>query len=503
MTRISLMQTFNQGLRGMLNVQSKLYNTQNQLATGKRVNQPSDDPVAAAKILQLDDELARLTQYKKNLDGAENSLMLEEAQLESITNLLTRVRELTTAVGNPTLTNTERQAIVAETRTRLDELLALANTRNTSGEYIFGGYKGEQAPFVASGSGYAYRGDDGVRMLQISSSTYVAMGHSGRQLFEAIPMATVPASNGTLVARAQSGGANTGIAAIGNGAVTDAVQFAAAFPPGTSYRIEITGFNAGLPEEYDYDVFDASGNQVGASVTGATSPIAFGGAEFALTGVADIGDSFTLSAPSATISAGHITDVAAFRSTFTGPTATFQISITGFTAPDQYSYDVLDGGGATVASGNYTAGERLTFGGAEFRIVGGAVGDTFQLSAPSSQGMLDTVARLANGLSTLGDSAEDLLRLQELIAETLSNLENAEDNVGIVRAQVGARLNTLDSTREMHAGTELVSNKVMSEVRDLDYAEALTRLTMENTILQAAQQSFAKISQLSLFNFLR
>ncbi len=502
MTRISLMQTFNQGLRGMLNVQSKLYATQNQLATGKRVNQPSDDPVAAAKILQLDDELARLTQYQKNIDGAENSLMLEEAQLESITNLLTRVRQLTTAAGSPTLTRTERQAIAAETSTRLDELLALANTRNTSGEYIFGGYRGEQAPFVASGSGYAYRGDDGVRMLQISSSTYVAMGHSGRQLFEAIPQATVPASNGVLVARAQSGTANTGTAAIDNGAVVDAVLFNATFAPGTSYRIEITGFDAGPPEEYDYDVLDSGGNTV-ASAAGASSPIAFGGAEFALTGVADIGDSFTLSAPSATISAGHITDVAAFRSTFTGPTATFQISITGFTAPDQYSYDVLDGGGATVASGSYTDGERLTFGGAEFRIVGGAVGDTFQLSAPSSQGMLDTVARLANGLSTLGDSAEDLLRLQELIAETLSNLENAEDNVGIVRAQVGARLNTLDSTREMHAGTELVSNKVMSEVRDLDYAEAITRLTMENTILQAAQQSFAKISQLSLFNFLR
>ena len=95
------------------------------------------------------------------------------------------------------------------------------------------------------------------------------------------------------------------------------------------------------------------------------------------------------------------------------------------------------------------------------------------------------------------------MRLQDLIGETLDNLTNAETNVSTVRAQVGARLNTLDSTRDLHQGTELVSNKVMSEVRDLDYAEALTRLTQENFILQAAQQSFAKISQMSLFNFLR
>lgn len=502
MTRISLLQTFNQGLRGMLNVQSKLYATQNQLATGKRVNQPSDDPVAAAKILQLDDELSRLTQYKKNLDGAENSLMLEESQLESITNLLTRVRELTIQAGSPALTATERTANAAELNTRLDELLALANTRNTSGEYIFAGYQGEQAPFVQSGGGYQYRGDDGVRMLQISSSTYVAMGHSGRQLFEAIPMATVPASSGVLVARAASGAANTGTAAIGNGAVDDADLFAATFSPGASYRIEITGFDAGPPEAYDYDVFDSGGNTV-ATGTGATSPLAFGGAEFALTGEPDIGDVFTLRAPVATISAGNIVDRAAFEGAFSGPASTYQISITGFTAPDQYSYDVLDGGGATVASGSFADGETLTFGGAEFRIVGGAEGDTFQLSPPSSQNMLDTVAKLAHGLATLGDSPEDQLRLQDLIAETLSNLEMAEDNVGVVRAQVGARLNTIDSTRDMHAGTELVNNKVMMEVRDLDYAEALTRLTMENTILQAAQQSFAKISKLSLFDFLR
>lgn len=500
--RLSLLQTFNQGLRGMLNVQSKLYHTQNQLATGMRVNKPSDDPVAAAKILLLNDELSRLDQYKKNIDGAESSLALEESQLESITNLLTRVRELTIKAGSPGLTSTERSSITAEVRTRLDELAALANTRNTSGEYIFGGYKGEQAPFVASGSGYAYRGDDGVRMLQISSSTYVAMGHNGRQLFEAIPLATVPSSNGVLVARAAAVSTNAGTATVGNGQVTNAAQFASAFGAGASYRLEVSGYSAGPPETYDYDLFDRSGNNV-TSVTGANSPISFGGADFAISGAAVPGDSFTLSAPTATISAGNITDVAAFRSTFTGPTTTFQISITGFTAPDQYSYDVLDGIGATVASGTYTDGETLTFGGAEFRIVGGAVGDTFQLSAPSSQSMLDTVARLANGLSVLGDSPDDMLRLQDLIAETLSNLENAEDNVGIVRAQVGARLNTLDSTREMHAGTELVSNEVMSEVRDLDYAEAITRLTLENTILQAAQQSFAKISQLSLFNFLR
>jgi flagellar hook-associated protein 3 FlgL len=64
-------------------------------------------------------------------------------------------------------------------------------------------------------------------------------------------------------------------------------------------------------------------------------------------------------------------------------------------------------------------------------------------------------------------------------------------------------MNTLDSTRDLHDGVDAVNQKVLADVRDLDYAEAITRLTKEQFILQAAQQTFSKISNLSLFDFLR
>ena len=73
----------------------------------------------------------------------------------------------------------------------------------------------------------------------------------------------------------------------------------------------------------------------------------------------------------------------------------------------------------------------------------------------------------------------------------------------MVRSRIGARLNTLDSTSALHDGTDLVNQKVLADVRDLDYTEAITRLTQENFVLQAAQQSFAKIAGMSLFDFLR
>src|SRR5690606_30601375 len=131
------------------------------------------------------------------------------------------------------------------------------------------------------------------------------------------------------------------------------------------------------------------------------------------------------------------------------------------------------------------------------------IGDSFQVDQPSTQSIFATVGKLADGLRAYTDSADDKMRLQDLIAQTLDNVDSAEGNIGVVHSQVGARLNTLDSMAGLHEGNDLVNAKILKDVRDIDYAEAITRLTQENFVLQAAQQSFAKIAGLSLFDFLR
>src|SRR5690625_5900717 len=91
--RMSLLQSFNQGLRSMLRVESQQAQTQNQISTGRRVLQPSDDPLAAARILQLEREQSRLDQFQRNIDGVESSLMLQDTHLDAVETLLVRVRE--------------------------------------------------------------------------------------------------------------------------------------------------------------------------------------------------------------------------------------------------------------------------------------------------------------------------------------------------------------------------------------------------------------------------
>jgi flagellar hook-associated protein 3 FlgL len=520
MNRISLTQLFSRGVGGILNTQSELAKIQQQVDTGKRVLTASDDPIAAARILRLDSGQARIDQYQKNLNGAEGSLAAEDTQLEAVTNLLARVRELTVQAGDATLVQSDRQAIAAEVSTRLQELVALANSRNDAGEYIFGGNKGQTAPFVKVGGSYVYQGDESQRMTQLASTTFVAMGHTGREVFMSIPPAQVPAAALAVTTTPQLPATpNTGTGAIAIRTITDTKLYNSTFGIGGNYTVGNFQPAVAPATGVTFDITDAAGNTVLSAepwVEGGS--FGFNGAVFDMTDGTPLsdpvaGDSFRLGTPGATISAGDIVDRDAFNKTFNGTELEYRVRITGFTAPSTYSYEVLDGSGNPVIDtsatppapmvGSYGDGLPFRFGGADFTVTNGVVGDTFQLSRPEQQSMLDLVAHLAEGLQNLSNSTDDRTRLNTLIADTLDGLNAAESHTGLVRAQVGARLNTVDSTRDMHAETTLVQAQVMSDVRDIDYTEAVTKLTQENFVLQAAQQSFAKIAGLSLFDYIR
>ena len=86
--------------------------------------------------------------------------------------------------------------------------------------------------------------------------------------------------------------------------------------------------------------------------------------------------------------------------------------------------------------------------------------------------------------------------------DILSNLDNGLDTLLSARTRVGTRMNAVDQQREVNDGIKFSMEKMLSQVEDLDYAEAISRLNLQMTGLQAAQQSFVKVQGLSLFNFL-
>lgn len=182
--RISTSLFYQQGLNAMLSQQSTLAKTQLQLSTGKRILTPSDDPSAAAKVLDLDKLIESTGQYQRNADTAQARLTIEESALSSAGDLLQRVRELVVQASNDSLSTEDRNAIAVEVRQHLDGLLQIANTRDSNNEYLFAGYQTGTPPFSTDGVGnFTYAGDQGVRELQIGSTRYVSTGNSGDEVF--------------------------------------------------------------------------------------------------------------------------------------------------------------------------------------------------------------------------------------------------------------------------------------------------------------------------------
>lgn len=153
MIRISSQQIFSGGINRLQDINSNLIDTQQQLSTGKKVNKPSDDPVAAARILKLDQELQRSETYGRNANLADNRLKQEESTLASAVDIIQRVRELTVQAGNGSLSANDRQSISAELKERLGQLANIANTRDASGEYIFSGFQGSTPAFAQNDDG--------------------------------------------------------------------------------------------------------------------------------------------------------------------------------------------------------------------------------------------------------------------------------------------------------------------------------------------------------------
>ena len=398
--RISTPGLHHNALIAMLQQQTALSKIQNQIATGKRVRTPADDPAAAVHILELQRALQESDQHKTNADIATNRLSLEEQSLQDVGALLARVRELAVQGNNAPLDAQNRRMIAIELRQRLQELVDIANRRDAHGEYLFAGYSTSTRPFSNTAAGVSYYGDQGNRLLQVGPEQRVADSHSGYDVF-----LKIPEGNGTFVLGAAAD--NTGAGVLGAGSVVDRAAWQANVD---DYTIHFTS------DEGDYEILDSANNQVSTGVYSDGTAIELAGIKFDLTGMPATGDRFTVS-----------------RSR---------------------SEDIFT----------------------------------------TLQGLIDTLE---------GTTAPTQAHLNSNIAQALQQLDSAEDHFLQVRAEIGARLSALEAAESAREDRKVELNRVKSELEDLDYAEAITRMNQQLVGLQAAQASYIQIAQLSLFNYLK
>jgi flagellar hook-associated protein 3 FlgL len=124
--------------------------------------------------------------------------------------------------------------------------------------------------------------------------------------------------------------------------------------------------------------------------------------------------------------------------------------------------------------------------------------------APSTQqDVFASIQRLIALVDTKSTDATSSAKEQTDFIARVQELDAAMGQISKVRGTVGNRLSAVDDALAQSDALEVQNKAALSDVRDLDYAEAAGRLSMQMTALQAAQQSYVKIQGLSLFDFLR
>lgn len=182
--RVSTQMLFENGAARLGELQSGLMRTQSQIASGRRMLSPSDDPVAAARALELTQSQSINTQHGVNRQHAKSALGLLEDTLAGVTSLLQDVKTSVVAAGNPTLTDVERGFMASELRGRFEQLLGLANTRDGMGNYMFSGYQSNTPAFVETPGGAQFQGDAGQVRLQVDANRQMAVNASGQSVFQ-------------------------------------------------------------------------------------------------------------------------------------------------------------------------------------------------------------------------------------------------------------------------------------------------------------------------------
>ena len=396
--RIATSGVFRQGLAALQRAQAGVAETQRQIATGRRITTPADDPAGSKEVLDLSQAVGLSQQYQRNADAATRRLALEDHVLGAATDLLQRVRELAIQGNNSILSDGDRQALAQEVEQRLDELLGLANAKDGNGEYLFSGNKTQTKPFALGAGGVTYSGDQHARRLQLSPGYQVTVGDAGSAVFLAVKN-----GDSTLVAETDAG--NSGSAVIAPPVISDPTSF--------------------------------------------------------------VPDAYTIA--------------------FTTPTA----------------YEVTDSGGGVVASGTYVSGDVISFNGIQTAVSGAPIAtDNFTVKPSEQQDVFATVENLIQALRTGGQGAGPQAARVNAFNRFLLDVDQALQNLREVRTSVGARLNAVESERAVNEDFEVFLVESLSKVRDLDMAEAISRLNQQLTGLQAAQQSFLRVQDLSLFSLL-
>ncbi|MCE0731979.1 flagellar hook-associated protein FlgL [Halomonas sp. G15] len=404
--RVSSVTMYEQSISSMNRQQNDFLKVSQQIASGRRVVNPSDDPQAASRAVGVDQARAVTQQFADSRVSARNSLAQTESVLNSVSDAITSAKTLMVQASSDTLSDADRESVASELRGIYETVIGQANATDGNGRHLFGGYQDSSEPFVRSDNGIQYEGDANTREQRIDASRLMKVSENGESIFNSVP------SGAGYVAEADSG----------NGG-----------------NITFSG-----PQVIDNDN-------------------------------ADYGESF--------------------RIEFTSES---QYQVQRFN-PATEDWDVQ-------ATADYDDQSGVVeIGGLRMELKGEAVnGDTIEFS-PADEMNTNLFRSFEKALAVLENPTEndsDKAALRNTLNTVMREFDNSLDNVLTKRASVGARLNELDVVDSVGGNRMLNYEQTLSDLVDLDYAEAIGDYILRQVGLQASQKAFADMKGMSLFNYL-
>lgn len=401
--KISNSYMFDQATKNIQTAQSDVSKSRERIASGKSLVRPSDDTGKLRSIEILKSQQRKIESYDKSMNYLMDRFQLEESVLGSASDILIRLKDLAIQASNDSMVASDRDIIATEVESLRDELLAIANTRDVEGNYIFSGSKSDTQPFLMDQATEVvqYAGDNRRLFTAVSDSRTLESNTDGTQVFKPINRTT------------------------------------------TTFDLK------GIKEAGDYNF------RVGDSVIEfkVATPLS----------AADIKASIDTALANSSISSSVTAELVSGQ-------ANVQLVLTGQAGVALSGIDVTQSDGDSkpvTVTVNKTS-------------VAGV--DFFKMLSDFHKGLTsDTRSDIDRAIS-------ELTSAQQIIAESLG--------------AVGSRLNTVERQQDISADLGLRVDQMLSNEEDLDYAKAVTQFNLEMVRLEATQASFAKVAQLSLFQFI-
>ncbi|WP_269531975.1 flagellar hook-associated protein FlgL [Chitinimonas sp. BJYL2] len=553
--RVATASIYNQGVFNLNNRQVDLFKLQNQLSTGRAILTPSDDPVASARSLDLQQSVSLNGQYIENNKYANDTLALTEANLQSVVSTIQDIQQLAVQAGNPALTNAEKRMIDADIRGKYQQLLGIANTTDGNGLYIFSGYKGDTKPFneLAFGN-IRYDGDQGARAVQISPSRQIPVSNSGTDVF-----VNIKTGNGTFESNLGRPNLPRTVTLADSGPIQFSRDPAGGYVE-SDYRVDWDGANYTITRISD----GATSVQTPAALLGGVNALgmviqAQGVPSTVVPATATFDGKNTSNGGTGVISPGVVSDPLKWVNTNNNERYRIQFHVVpdpasptktltsydiidnqpilpdGVTANPNYNRSLIDGynyttglpaGGRTdnIGAGRpnafpraYTAGSEIVFAqlagetglyagwdfGAKISVTGVPKdGDAFSIEPSVDKDVFSTLGDFSTALTDYVNNDIGGALFQNRLNVALSNLDNVLSRVLTVQASVGSRQKEGESTQNTNEDLNVQFKATISSLIDLDYTKAISDFTQTQTYLDAARQSFSKTQNLSLFQYI-